>query len=127
MHRILLIALFALFSNIAAAWQPTKPVTVIFPNGPGAGNEISFTILVVQVAVAMVIQKTTLLLAELQTPAEVAAEGSPESPAWPPVSTTRSKCCSSVLPRVGQRPPMTWCVGGELPSAAPREASDHKR
>lgn len=26
------------------AWQPTKPVTVIFPNGPGAGNEISFRI-----------------------------------------------------------------------------------
>lgn len=28
----------------AGAWQPTKPVTVIFPNGPGAGNEISFRI-----------------------------------------------------------------------------------
>lgn len=27
---------------IAMAWQPTKPITVIFPNGPGAGNEISF-------------------------------------------------------------------------------------
>lgn len=26
------------------AWQPTKPVTVIFPNGPGAGNEISYRI-----------------------------------------------------------------------------------
>lgn len=26
------------------AWQPTKPITVIFPNGPGAGNEISFFI-----------------------------------------------------------------------------------
>jgi tripartite-type tricarboxylate transporter receptor subunit TctC len=28
----------------AWAWQPTRPVTVIFPNGPGAGNEISFRI-----------------------------------------------------------------------------------
>lgn len=27
---------------LAHAWQPTKPITVIFPNGPGAGNEISF-------------------------------------------------------------------------------------
>lgn len=24
------------------AWQPAKPITVVFPNGPGAGNEISF-------------------------------------------------------------------------------------
>ena len=24
------------------AWQPTKPITVVFPNGPGAGNEIAF-------------------------------------------------------------------------------------
>lgn len=31
------------------AWQPTKPVTVIFPNGPGAGNEISFRIVAEQV------------------------------------------------------------------------------
>lgn len=31
------------------AWQPTKPVTVIFPNGPGAGNEISFRIVADQV------------------------------------------------------------------------------
>lgn len=44
MHRFLLIALVALFTNIAQAWQPTRPVTVIFPNGPGAGNEISFRI-----------------------------------------------------------------------------------
>jgi len=27
---------------LSHAWQPTKPITVIFPNGPGAGNEISF-------------------------------------------------------------------------------------
>jgi tripartite-type tricarboxylate transporter receptor subunit TctC len=26
------------------AWQPSKPITVVFPNGPGAGNEISFFI-----------------------------------------------------------------------------------
>jgi len=29
---------------LAYAWQPTKPITVVFPNGPGAGNEISFRI-----------------------------------------------------------------------------------
>lgn len=29
---------------LAFAWEPTKPITVIFPNGPGAGNEISFRI-----------------------------------------------------------------------------------
>lgn len=39
----LLTFLFAsLLSINALAWQPTKPITVIFPNGPGAGNEISF-------------------------------------------------------------------------------------
>lgn len=42
MHRILLIALFALFTNIAQAWQPTKPVTVLLGFAPGSGNEISF-------------------------------------------------------------------------------------
>lgn len=31
------------------AWTPQKPVTVIFPNGPGAGNEISFRIVAEQV------------------------------------------------------------------------------
>jgi tripartite-type tricarboxylate transporter receptor subunit TctC len=30
---------------MAHAWQPKDPVTVIFPNGPGAGNEISFKFL----------------------------------------------------------------------------------
>jgi tripartite-type tricarboxylate transporter receptor subunit TctC len=49
MHRILLIALFALSTNIAIAWQPSRPVTVIFPNGPGAGNEISFRIVADQI------------------------------------------------------------------------------
>ena len=37
-------ALLTLFTLSAFAWQPTKPVTVVFPNGPGAGNEISFRI-----------------------------------------------------------------------------------
>jgi len=49
MHRFLLIALFALTINISWAWQPSKPITVIFPNGPGAGNEISFRIVADQV------------------------------------------------------------------------------
>jgi tripartite-type tricarboxylate transporter receptor subunit TctC len=42
MHRILLIALVALFTNIALAWQPSKPVTVLLGFAPGSGNEISF-------------------------------------------------------------------------------------
>lgn len=53
MHRFLLIALTALFTNIAAAWQPTRPIAVVFPNGPGAGNEISFRI------VADIVEKKT--------------------------------------------------------------------
>lgn len=36
--------LLTLFTLSSFAWQPTKPVTVVFPNGPGAGNEISFRI-----------------------------------------------------------------------------------
>ena len=32
----------ALLSNIAWAWQPTRPVTVIIGFAPGSGNEISF-------------------------------------------------------------------------------------
>ena len=43
----------ALFASSALAWQPTKPVTVVFPNGPGAGNEISFRI------VADIVEKST--------------------------------------------------------------------
>jgi tripartite-type tricarboxylate transporter receptor subunit TctC len=43
----------ALFATSALAWQPTKPVTVVFPNGPGAGNEISFRI------VADIVEKST--------------------------------------------------------------------
>ena len=42
MKKLLLSLLLA--PLMAAAWQPTKPVTVIYPNGPGAGNEISFRI-----------------------------------------------------------------------------------
>jgi tripartite-type tricarboxylate transporter receptor subunit TctC len=39
----LLTFLFVVLMSVSAfAWQPTKPITVIFPNGPGAGNEISF-------------------------------------------------------------------------------------
>lgn len=37
-----LLAILALVPSLVLAWQPTKPITVIFPNGPGAGNEISF-------------------------------------------------------------------------------------
>ena len=39
--------------TLACAWQPTRPITVIFPNGPGAGNEISFRI------VADIVEKST--------------------------------------------------------------------
>lgn len=39
----------ALFATAAQAWQPTRPITVIYPNGPGAGNEISFRIVADQV------------------------------------------------------------------------------
>lgn len=39
-----LLAILLLLPSLVFAWQPTKPVTVIFPNGPGAGNEISFRI-----------------------------------------------------------------------------------
>ena len=34
---------------LAWGWQPSKTVTVVFPNGPGAGNEISFRIVADQV------------------------------------------------------------------------------
>ena len=49
--KILVSAL--LLPAMAWAWQPTKPVTVVFPNGPGAGNEISFRI------VADIVEKNT--------------------------------------------------------------------
>jgi tripartite-type tricarboxylate transporter receptor subunit TctC len=38
------LSLLGFIPALALAWQPTKPITVIFPNGPGAGNEISFRI-----------------------------------------------------------------------------------
>lgn len=43
--KLLIFILASLMSLCAMAWQPTKTITVIFPNGPGAGNEISFRIL----------------------------------------------------------------------------------
>jgi tripartite-type tricarboxylate transporter receptor subunit TctC len=39
-----LFSAICLVPTLAVAWQPSKPVTVVFPNGPGAGNEISFRI-----------------------------------------------------------------------------------
>jgi len=42
-----------MFPVLAYAWQPTKPITVVFPNGPGAGNEISFRI------AAEIVEKST--------------------------------------------------------------------
>jgi tripartite-type tricarboxylate transporter receptor subunit TctC len=51
--RTLKFLALALFATSAWAWQPTKPVTVVFPNGPGAGNEISFRI------VADIVEKST--------------------------------------------------------------------
>jgi tripartite-type tricarboxylate transporter receptor subunit TctC len=38
-----------MFPVLAYAWQPTKPITVVVPNAPGAGNEIAFRILAKQV------------------------------------------------------------------------------
>lgn len=49
----LLAAVFTALPVLAFAWQPTKPITVVFPNGPGAGNEISFFI------VADIVSKNT--------------------------------------------------------------------
>ena len=37
-----LLAILALIPALAFAWEPTKPVTVIVGNTPGAGNEIAF-------------------------------------------------------------------------------------
>jgi tripartite-type tricarboxylate transporter receptor subunit TctC len=44
MKRFLIALSLATASMLSYAWQPAKPVTVIYPNGPGAGNEISFKI-----------------------------------------------------------------------------------
>ena len=48
-----LLALILLVPLLAFAWEPKRPVTVIFPNGPGAGNEISFRF------VASIVEKKT--------------------------------------------------------------------
>ena len=45
----LLVLLALTFSLVAHAWTPTKPITVVVPNAPGAGNEIAFRILAKQV------------------------------------------------------------------------------
>ena len=47
MKKILATLIFA--PILAWAWQPSKPITVVFPNGPGAGNEISFRIVAEQI------------------------------------------------------------------------------
>ena len=51
MRKLFFALLF--FPLMALAWEPTRPITVIFPNGPGAGNEISFRI------VADIVEKET--------------------------------------------------------------------
>ena len=51
MKKLLLTIL--VLPSLAMAWQPTRPVTVIFPNAPGAGNEISFRF------VASIVEKKT--------------------------------------------------------------------
>jgi tripartite-type tricarboxylate transporter receptor subunit TctC len=48
MKRLLSTLLF-LVSLSAQAWEPTRPITVIVPNAPGAGNEIAFRTLAQQV------------------------------------------------------------------------------
>ena len=53
MKKLLATLLLTTTSVMAQAWSPTKPVTVIYPNGPGAGNEISFRI------VADIVEKKT--------------------------------------------------------------------
>ena len=48
-----LLALILLVPILAFAWEPKRPIPVIFPNGPGAGNEISFRF------VASIVEKKT--------------------------------------------------------------------
>lgn len=47
-----ILAILALVPCLAFAWEPTKPVKVIVPTAPGAGNEMAFR------AAAMVVEKT---------------------------------------------------------------------
>jgi tripartite-type tricarboxylate transporter receptor subunit TctC len=42
MKKILSTLLLSLFTMSSFAWEPTKPVTVIIGNTPGAGNEMAF-------------------------------------------------------------------------------------
>lgn len=49
MLKKILASLALILPCLAWAWQPQKPITVVFPNGPGAGNEISFRIVAEQV------------------------------------------------------------------------------
>ena len=44
-----LATLITLVALSAHAWQPSKPITVVVPNAPGAGNEIAFRTLAAQV------------------------------------------------------------------------------
>lgn len=45
----LLASLLILATGFAYAWQPTKQITVVVPNAPGAGNEIAFRALAKQI------------------------------------------------------------------------------
>ena len=49
MKKLLVTLALSVLPVFALAWQPTKPITVVVPNGPGAGNEIAFRILAKQV------------------------------------------------------------------------------
>jgi tripartite-type tricarboxylate transporter receptor subunit TctC len=49
MKKLLATILLATVSFMAQAWTPSKPITVVVPNGPGAGNEIAFRLLAKQV------------------------------------------------------------------------------
>lgn len=49
MKQLIATLLLAVAAVSAQAWTPTKPITVVVPNAPGAGNEIAFRILAKQV------------------------------------------------------------------------------
>jgi tripartite-type tricarboxylate transporter receptor subunit TctC len=49
MKKLLTTLAIALSTISAHAWTPTKPIVVVLPNAPGAGNEIAFRILAKQV------------------------------------------------------------------------------
>ena len=54
MKRLLL--LLFMLPVMASAWEPTRPVTVVIGNAPGAGNEIAFRKL------AQIVNKTNKIL-----------------------------------------------------------------